>query len=94
MGYESINEFIEEKLGNDETEFTFEEAMEVASDLGYSIATPVIREMKEYGFTMQERMPERRIRGINTNNHDRWTAYQSHGGSGWQQISGFAGDVG
>jgi hypothetical protein len=94
---ESVEAFAESLLDDERTEFTFEEALELATALGLSVATPVIRALKEYGFRMEERQPERRVRGFRTNSHDRWTGPGScatHGGSGWEQISGFGGQTG
>ncbi len=91
---QSIEAFGEFLLADDRTSFTFEEACTVAEALGLSLPTPVIRGLKDYGFTMAERPVEKRVRGFTSNSHDRWSAYPSHGGSGWQQIAGFAGDEG
>jgi hypothetical protein len=81
----------------DRFSFTYEEAASLAETLGYSNAAPVIRSLKGYGLTMAERKPEKTVRGFHSNSHDRWSGPGSsscHGGSGWQQISGFAGDEG
>jgi len=94
---ESVEAFAESLLDDERTEFTFEEATELAIALGFSVATPVIRALKEYGFRMAERQPERQVRGFHANNHDRWYGKGScptHGGSGWEQISGFGGQTG
>jgi len=91
----AVNEFGESLLGDDRTTFTFQEAETLAFELGYSVATPVIRALKTLGFGMEERVPERRVRTISSNSHDRWTGLgscASHGGSGWEQITGFAGE--
>ncbi len=87
----------EELLDNERTSFTFAEAEALANALGYSVATPVIRSLKAIGFSMDERKPERRVRTVSSNPHDRWHgpgSCASHGGSGWEQISGFAGQEG
>ena len=93
----AIEEFANDLLDDDRLNFTFSEAEALAFELGYSVATPVIRSLKTLGFTMEERMPERRVRTISSNSHDRWTGPGSsptHGGSGWEQVSGFAGQEG
>jgi hypothetical protein len=93
----SVVAFGEYMLDNDRTEFTFEEATELSEALGFSIATPVVRALREIGFTMRERACEKRVRGFHANSHDRWTgpgACKTHGGSGWEQITGFAGQRG
>jgi hypothetical protein len=93
----SIEAFGEFLLADERTTFTFEEACELAEALGYSLPTPVIRGLKAYGFAMEERRTERRVRTISTSSHDRWYgpgSCKTHGGSGWEQIAGFAGRTG
>lgn len=87
----------EEILDNERTTFTFEEAETLALELGYALATPVIRALKALGLGMEERLPVKACRTFHSNSHDRWSGKGScptHGGSGWQQIAGFAGDEG
>jgi hypothetical protein len=94
---QSIESFGEFLLEEGRTTFTFEEACELAQALGFSLPTPAIRGLKEYGFAMVERPSERRIRTISSSSHDRWFgpgSSRSHGGSGWEQVAGFAGRVG
>jgi len=90
----SVEAFGEYLLDDERTEFTFEEAEELAEALGLSVAGSIIAALKGYGFTMAERVPEKRVRGFHANNHDRWQACPMHGGSGWEQISGFGGQNG
>ena len=55
------------------------------------------KELEALGFVMILREPERDVRGFNTSSNDRWWGKGSekcHGGSGWEQISGFAGQKG
>lgn len=54
----------------------------------------VRRELEGYGLVYTGRSEERAVRGFRSNPHDRWLAYPSHGGSGWEQIAGFAGREG
>jgi len=89
----TIESFAEELLDDDRTEFTFGEASELAGALKCH-PSAVIRALKAIGFGMTARDPERQVRGFRSNSHDRWSAYPSHGGSGWEQIAGFAGDEG
>lgn len=91
---ESVEAFAEYLLDDDRTAFTFEEAEELAEALGLSVATSVIRDLKGYGFSMTPREFERRVRGFQANNHDRFQASPMYGGSGWEQISGFGGQDG
>lgn len=48
-------------------------------------------ELEGYGLTYMPPGADPVVRGFKSNNHDRWSAYKSHGGSGWSQIIGFAG---
>lgn len=94
---QSVEAFGESILDDDRTEFTFEEAEGLAEALECSTTT-VIQALKEdYGFTMAPRVPEKRVRGFRANSHDRWHgpgSCRTHGGSGWEQISGFGGQKG
>jgi hypothetical protein len=93
----SIEEFGEFLLGEDRTSFTYAEACEVASAIGHSVPTVVIRVLKGYGFEAEARPIERRIRTISTSSHDRWWgpgSSKTHGGSGWEQITGIEGQTG
>jgi hypothetical protein len=89
--------FGEDLLDNERVSFTFEEAEEVAEGIGYSTAEVVIRALKALGFSMDERKPLKYFRTIGSNPHDRWSgkgSCASHGGSGYEQITGFAGQEG
>lgn len=93
----SVEEFGEFLLGEDRTSFTFAEACEVASAIGHSVPTIVIRALKAYGFTAEARPIERRVRTISTSSHDRYFgpgSSRTYGGSGWEQITGIAGQAG
>lgn len=89
--------FGEELLDNDRTSFTYEEADALAVGLGYSVPTMVIRALKAYGFEQRTREIPKRVRGFQTSSQDRYFgpgAERMHGGSGWEQITGFAGQEG
>lgn len=93
----SIEAFATFLLDEDRTTFTFAEAEELAEALGLSVATPVIRGLKEYGLKMEERGTARRVRGCKTSPNDRYFgpgAERMHGGTGYENITGFAGQEG
>ena len=95
--FTSVEEFVEYLLAEDRTSFTFEEAVGIAEARGQSVPTYVIRELRDWGLTMVPREPEKHVRGFTSNSHDRWSGPGSsptHGGSGWEQINGFAGQKG
>jgi len=85
------------ELKEDEvTSFTFKQAQAWSDELGWTAIRPsiVIAGLKERGFTMVERMVEKKIRTMNSNPHDRWQASPSHGGGGGSSIGGMAGREG
>ena len=90
----SVEAFGEYLLADDRTSCTYDEAVELAEALGLSVPVSVIRELRTYGFEVGERPVPKHVRGFNSNSHDRWSAYPNHGGSGWQQITGIAGQEG
>lgn len=92
--YASVEAFGEFLLDEGRTEFSFKEAETLAEGVGHSTTFYVIRALKVYGFTMSERAEPKRVRGMKTSSNDRWFgpgSSKSHGGSGGEQISGFAG---
>lgn len=94
---EAIARFGEELVDDDRTTFTYEEAEALAVEVGHSVPTLVIRELKTYGFTQAARRPTVHVRGYTTSSHDRYFGpgcAKMHGGSGWEQISGLAGQEG
>ena len=92
----SIEAFGDFLLDEGRTSFTFEEAEEL-SEINKNTTAGVIRGLKAYGFTMEERVPERRVRGFRTSSNDRFFgpgADKMHGGSGYENITGMAGQEG
>ncbi len=91
-----LDRFVDELLDDERTSFTFAEAEELSTELGFSTAVEVIKGLRARGCAMDERLPERKIRGFRSNSHDRYCdpENKAHGGSGWEQISGFAGQTG
>jgi hypothetical protein len=97
IDFVSVEEFGTFLLDEGRSTFTFEEAEGLAATLGQSVATLVIRELKSYGFTMVAREVPRHFRGFRTSSNDRFFgpgSSKSHGGSGWEQINGLAGQEG
>lgn len=94
--HESVDAFAEFLVAEDRDSFSFIEAEVVAQ--GLKVATyVVIHGLKDYGFIYEGRTSEKRVRGFRSNSHDRWYgpgACKSHGGSGHEQITGFAGQKG
>lgn len=94
--YESIEAFVEECYNDERETFTHEDLGELAYRLRMSRSV-VRKELEGYGLLLAKRAPERRVRGFTTSSHDRWYgpgASKTHGGTGWEQINGFAGQEG
>ena len=92
----SVEAFGEFLLAEERTSFSFNEADRIAR--GLRVATyVVINGLKSYGFTYEGRASEKRVRGYRTSSLDRFYgpgSAKSHGGSGHEQIMGFAGQKG
>jgi hypothetical protein len=94
--HESVEAFAEYLLAEERESFTYMEADTIGK--GLKVATYVVIDgLKEFGFTYEGRASEKRVRGYRTSSLDRWFgpgASKSHGGSGHEQICGFAGQKG
>jgi hypothetical protein len=89
--FESIEAFAELLYEEEREVYTFEELMQLTTAAKVS-AKRAIAELAEYGLRYAGRPHEKNVRGFTTKN-DRWTACPSHGGSGYEQIAGFAGNA-
>lgn len=92
----AVESLVEETLGDDLDVVTFEACQEVADATGLHVGS-VVGLVKGYGLRVGPRAVPREVRGYRSNSHDRWFGKGScptHGGSGWEQISGFAGQKG
>jgi len=91
-----VSSLVEDLLDNDETEAPWHLLDSIAAELGCATYA-VIDEAKRQGLSVGQRGTVKRVRTISSNSHDRWSGPGScptHGGSGWQQVAGFAGDEG
>lgn len=91
-----IEALVEDLLDNDETTAPWQLLDAIAQELGCATYV-VIDEARRQGLSIGERGVARHVRTISSNSHDRWTGPGScatHGGSGADQIQGFAGDRG
>lgn len=86
----SVEAFVEMCMADEAYSFTFEDVCEIAVQARTS-RNVVIKALEGYGLTYEGRPVERKVRGFTANCHDRWQASGNCGGSGWEQISGFAG---
>lgn len=87
----------EELLANEETlTVAFVEVQNLAEELGVNLAV-MVGLVKNAGLTVGPREVPKAVRGFTTSSNDRYFgpgACKSHGGSGWEQINGFAGQKG
>lgn len=94
--FESLDEFEEFLIDNDQTEFDHRHLQCLNFRLGIQ-ARLIRRDLEDRGLTLKLREVPRSRRGHTTSSHDRWFgpgASRTHGGSGWEVISGFAGQAG
>ena len=92
--FQSVETFAEFLVDEDRTSFTAAEvnAIAVATRTSHH---KVRVALEGYGLTLERRANEQRVRGFQTSSHDRYFgpgAEKTHGGSGWEQIAGFAGE--
>ena len=93
---ESGESFIEACMEDGETVFDWRHLAVLAWNLHRS-RRAIKEELISYGLVFKGRPNVHRIRTIGDNPHDRWFGPGSsptHGGSGWEQIDGFAGREG
>jgi hypothetical protein len=91
--FASVSAFVEYLLDDERDEFTLREATEVALATGQRPLS-VVRELEGWGLTFVPPAAPKVVRGYRSNNHNRWEGNPGAGGSGWEVISGFAGQTG
>jgi len=93
---ESIAALCEDTLDDERDTVEYEEIEAVAEEVGLHV-TMLVGLVKGYGLKIGARQKAKEVRGFTSNSHDRWSgkgSCASHGGSGWEQIAGFAGRKG
>lgn len=94
--FETVETFVEFLLDDERTSFTLGEAAKVAARTGTSNRA-AIDALVGYGLTYDAPGVARRVRGYTTSSNDRYFGPGSermHGGSGYEQVTGFAGQEG
>lgn len=94
--FNSVEDFAEYLVDDDRTSFNWRHLNCLSDRLGRSNRA-LRRELESWGFTLTERGKPRSHRGFNANDNDRWYgpgSSPSHGGSGWSEITGMAGQEG
>lgn len=90
---ERVHQEIEDLLDEGEVTVPFRTCEDIAEEVGIALAS-VVALFKDYGVKVEDRAVPKHVRGFKSNPNTRWSACPSHGGSGWEQISGFAGKEG
>lgn len=94
--YKSVENFAEAAIEDDDLNFDWRHLAALAWNLRRDRAE-IRKELISYGLRFVPKPQGRRIRTIGDNPHDRWYGPGSsptHGGSGWEQVAGFAGQEG
>lgn len=87
---------VEDARDNEQEMVEYAEIEAAAEELDVSVQT-IIGIVKGLGMRVGSRPKAKEVRGFTSNSHDRWFGKGSsatHGGSGWEQIAGFAGRKG
>jgi len=91
----TVEAFVTELVDDDQPACSFSEAERLAEDLQVHVSV-VVREIRSYGIEMTREVPKR-VRGYRTSSQDRYFGpgcSKTHGGSGYEQITGFGGREG
>jgi hypothetical protein len=88
--YQSVEDFVDFLMDDERKEFNHVELRALALNTKTS-GSKVRAELEGYGLSLTERAFAKKVRGFTTNQHDRWQVSGNHGGSGGEQITGFAG---
>jgi hypothetical protein len=87
----SVEAFVQCLLDNGREGFLPGEAQELSRALGRPLPE-VMHELREgYGLTVITNPRTPTPRGFTSNDHNLYASLGCHGGSGWEQVSGFAG---
>jgi len=93
---QSVTNFVEYLFEAEREEFTGAE-LQLLSANTRTFSTKVRADLESYGLRLAARPKAQHIRGFTTSSNDRWYgpgSCNSHGGSGYEQIAGFAGRQG
>lgn len=94
--YASLDDFVQFCMDDDRGTFTHVELRALAVNTRKS-GSKLRAELESFGLALETREVVKKTRGFTANPHDRWYgpgACPSHGGSGHEQIRGFAGQKG
>jgi hypothetical protein len=92
--YKTVENFVQFCLDDERDYFTTKD-MQRLNRATHIRLQDIRKELEGYGLRFTPRQPQKRVRGFTSNPHDRWYgpgADRTYGGSGWEQIAGWAGD--
>lgn len=87
---ESVETFVQYCMDEDRFTFTHLELRALALNCKLS-GSKIRADLEGYGMSLGERVVAKQIRGFTANNNNRWQGNPCAGGSGHDQINGFAG---
>ena len=94
--HSDVATFAEFLVDDERTTFTSDDIVQLAEAERKSYHI-VRKALEAYGFKLATRPHEKHFRGVSSSDNDRYFGKGSermHGGSGWEQINGFAGQKG
>lgn len=94
--YMSLDAFVEYLMDEERETFTAEDLSCLSEGTGRHNSL-LRRDLEAWGLTLARRGHVTKVRGFTTSSNDRWYGPGSspcHGGSGYEQINGFAGRAG
>jgi hypothetical protein len=91
--YASVLDFVEYLLDDDRTVFTHADLTALSERLHQPVRA-IRAELEGWGLTLAYRAPERVVRGYTAWDENRYQGNPGAGGTGYEQITGFAGRKG
>ncbi len=90
---QTVESFVEACEADSTTTFNWQHLAVLAWNLSRD-RSKIRADLEAYGLRFVERPAVRRVRTFKDNPNDRWAGNPCAGGSGWEQITGFAGRAG
>lgn len=91
--YATVEDFVQFCMDDERETFTHLDLRALALNARKS-GSKIREELEGYGLTLSERKAPKTARGFGSWDNNRWAGNPCGGGSGWEQINGFAGQEG
>lgn len=91
--FATLEDFVEYLLDEERFEYSHEDLGLLSRSLRLSVSK-VRALLDDWGLKLKFRPHEQEVRGFNSWDHNRWAGNPCGGGSGYEQIAGFAGRKG